>query len=125
MKQEREMKDKGKRLSDPTRMKESEKIDSEQKKYLEKVKKSLLQRYAGIFKIWCISCFGQSATIFIFYKTAKELECVDKTEMTDHINAFLQKTGYFDRFGEQVFVEFDSDENVKKNYEGNYYYRIL
>lgn len=55
----------------------------------------------------------------------RELCDIDRNEILNFINLFLENSGYFSCFNKKIAVEFDSDENVKKNYKGNYYYRLL
>ena len=38
--------------------------------------------------------------------------------------SILNDAGYFKEFNDQVRISFDSDESVRKNYQGNYGLRL-
>ncbi len=64
--------------------------------------------------------------VYIFVKTNEELEKIEdkKYQLENKYKEFLEKNNYpFNKFPNVVF-EFDSDENVENNYEGNYFYRL-
>ena len=66
--------------------------------------------------------------VYIFYKKNKQLAesqtngIVERTK--DEIKNILEKLGYFNEFDDTIKFEFDTHENVKKNYKGNYFYRL-
>ena len=103
--------------------------DEIQKNYLSNLKDAVLSSYKQVFKIFCICNFGDRAFIYIFYKTNRDLIENSKnnvsTQIYNYINHYLEDSGYLNKFGSGILIEFDSDENVKKNYKGNYYYRLL
>lgn len=65
--------------------------------------------------------------VYIFLETTSQRDKLKPDqidEMRDRYLAFLRGFGYpFDKFPNVVF-EFDSDENVRKNYAGSYFYRL-
>lgn len=72
--------------------------------------------------------FGTSLDVLIVYQTDAELAAnkengmLEKTEQ--EFMLILDKIGYIKKFGNIVRVEFESDEIVRKNFEGNYGYRL-
>lgn len=82
-----------------------------------------------IYRTEYVPCFGESLDVFIFYKTDKALKKYKENGMIQKTQRkfmdILKKIGYIKKFNDVVRFEFDSHENVMKNYEGNYYYRIL
>lgn len=101
--------------------------DKEQSKYLSDLENALKSKYREIYKFFYIPCFGKSASLYIFFKTNTELIKYEylKNEIKNYIYSYLNSNGYFKKFNDKITIEFDSDENVNKNYEGNYYYRLL
>lgn len=67
--------------------------------------------------------------VFIFYKTDKELNIYRENGVIEKAKQnfirILGDLGYFEEFDDEVGFIFDSHENVKKNFKGNYYYRLL
>ena len=65
--------------------------------------------------------------VYIFLHTMAQVEALrpeNIDEMKYRYLAFLREYDYpFDRFPNVAF-EFDSDENVRKNYAGSYFYRL-
>ena len=65
--------------------------------------------------------------VYIFMETMWQREKLRPEkidEMKNRYLAFLREFEYpFDKFPNVVF-EFDSDENVRKNYAGSYFYRL-
>ena len=65
--------------------------------------------------------------VYIFLETMKQREKLGSDEIDEMKNcylSFLRDFGYpFDKFP-NVVLEFDSDENVRKNYAGSYFYRL-
>ena len=65
--------------------------------------------------------------VYIFTKTNKELNNLSEKYIenlkSEYLNGLKRNNYPFDKFPNVVF-EFDSDENVRKNYEGSYFYRL-
>jgi len=65
--------------------------------------------------------------VYIFLHTIDQIEGLRSDEIEEMKNRYLEylrKFDYpFDKFPKVVF-EFDSDENVRKNYAGSYFYRL-
>lgn len=76
-----------------------------------------------------VACFGEALGVYVFYKTNKELSMyiengvVERTKQ-NFIRIF-DGLGYFKEFNDNIRFVFDSRQNVKKNFKGNYYYRLL
>jgi hypothetical protein len=69
--------------------------------------------------------FNKSYDAYIYFQTDAELHAmtVDKKEEIQAIYIdYLKKHGYMPNEIERVRFYFDSDENVQKNYGGNYFY---
>ena len=100
--------------------------------YLEKVipriKHWAKKNNCKIYKIECIPIFGEELDILIFYKTNLELEMFKTKKITDltkkEFITILEEIGYTTEFNNNIRINFDSDENVQKNYQGNYGLRL-
>ena len=55
-------------------------------------------------------------------KRYRELSLLDATG--DAIANVLKEIGYVKEFNDKIRLSFDSDENVRKNYQGNYGLRL-
>ena len=81
----------------------------------------------GIQHVITLEDWDDGIGVYIFMETMSQREKLrpDKIdEMTNRYLAFLRDFEYpFDKFPNVVF-EFDSDENVRKNYAGSYFYRL-
>jgi hypothetical protein len=81
-----------------------------------------------IYRFFHLSQFGESLEIYIFYKSNVLLQRNLENGITEKIKTLilekLNQLGYFSEFSSNVLFEFDSDENVKKNYKGNYFLRL-
>lgn len=93
----------------------------------EKIKSILIQEYDyKIYKtIGSYFLFDKSYMIFIYWKTDKELNLITDTvkqKIKKIIIDYFSENNYYPKEVEDVIVYFDSDENVQKNYAGNYFY---
>ncbi len=65
--------------------------------------------------------------VYIFTKTNKELSDLSENQIEnlkfEYLNCLKRNNYPFDKFPNIGFV-FDSDQNVKENYEGSYFYRL-
>ena len=81
-----------------------------------------------IYRIHCIPHSGISVDICIFYKTDKELIIYKESNIIDltkeAVMNILTEICYVEEFNDNVIFTFDSDENVQKNYQGNYGLRL-
>ena len=81
-----------------------------------------------IYRIHCIPHSGISVDTYIFYKTDKELNIYKESNIIDltkeAVMNILTEIGYVEEFNDNVIFTFDSDENVQKNYQGNYGLRL-
>lgn len=113
-------------------IKAMERADKRQWKYFElvdiKIKKWLSQQGYMIYRIEYIPQFGESAEVLIFCQTEAQLAEYKNNGVTELIKKELirlfHEKGYVKKFNDKIYVGFDSDENIQKNYEGNYGYRI-
>ena len=111
---------------------EMEKARLKQWEYLDKaipkIKNWSKVNHCRIYRINCVPHIGKSLDIYIFYKTDKELKryrelsLLEATE--DAIANSLTEIGYVKEFNNNIRISFDSDENVRKNYQGNYGLRL-
>lgn len=84
-----------------------------------------------IHSVECVATFedwDSGIGVFIFFPKEADLRVHANSGMTalleNEFKAILSKLKYpFDKFPDVCF-EFDSDENVQKNYEGNYFWRF-
>lgn len=80
-----------------------------------------------IYKTLPVPYAGMKMYETIFFETNRQLKEYKENGMIDYIKEefieILDKIGYTKKFIDGVDIEFDSDENVKRNYEGNYFYR--
>ena len=116
-------------------MKKFEKMEVFRKKqdaYMVKIKELLFSKNSPfkneIYELYYLSQFGESLEIYIFYKNNKTLLYNLQNGRTENIKTFilekLNELGYFKEFNKNVLFVFDSDENVKKKYKGNYFLRL-
>ena len=127
---------------------EREKLEQKKLSYLDKastkIKAWTKDNGHEIYTVYHVDC-KVHVYIYIFYKTDEELAACKKSGITRKTRAkyleYLREDGYFVEFppGVKYFeiqgcvrefesdIEFvfDSDENVKRNYAGNYGYRLL
>ena len=100
--------------------------------YLEKaiprIKHWAKKNNCKIYNIECVPIFGEELDILIFYKTNLELEMFKTKKITDltkkEFITILEEIGYTTEFNNNIRINFDSDENVQKNYQGNYGLRL-
>ena len=93
----------------------------------EKIKSILIQEYNyKIYKaIGSYFSFDKSYMIFIYWKTDKELDLITdpvRKEIKKIIIDYFLENNYYPNEVEDVIIYFDSDENVQKKYNGNYFY---
>lgn len=102
---------------------------SMKKKAMKILEKDLKKFKVKIYKSMCIPYFGMKMELIIFFEKDSELLRYKENEMTDYIKEkfmeILDEIGYTKIFIDEVKIEFDTDENVKRNYAGNYYFRSL
>lgn len=102
--------------------------------YYVKIARGKMQEWAEInecpiYKVEFVPIDGEILYVNIFYLKDSELKqytengAVEKTKQ--EFLKILKEMGYMDEFNDNIVFEFDSDENVKRNYDGNYYYRLL
>ena len=70
----------------------------------------------------------KSLTVWLFYDTDKtksdyEINGTNEIVKNQYLH-FLTKLGYTIDYLKEVTFYIDSEENVKKNYEGSYFYRL-
>ena len=114
------------------KIQEMDKKNFKQWDYLEKaiprIKHWAKKNNCKIYKIECIPIFGEELDMLIFYKTNLELEMFKTKKITDltkkEFITILEEIGYTTEFNNNIRINFDSDENVQKNYQGNYGLRL-
>ena len=69
-----------------------------------------------------------SLVVWFFYKTDVLVLTYEENGISDQLKSqflnILTELNYSDKYINQVSFEFDSDENVQKNYNGSYFYRL-
>ena len=79
--------------------------------------------YVATFAAW-----DDGIGVWMFFPTDRDLEeyttsGVTKTLKAEYLKILHELNYPFDKFPKVVFT-FDSDENVQRNYEGSYFYRL-
>ena len=79
--------------------------------------------FVAVFESW-----SDSHSLWVFYPTNKDLEEFNRNGTSEKIKqryhlALNSRNFPFAEFP-KVGFEFDSDENVRRNYAGNYFYRL-
>jgi len=102
---------------------------------IDKAKVSILEwakdQGSPIFRIEYVATFedwDNGIEVIVFFDKDAEKYRVENTcfiiKIREHYLHLLEELKYpFDKFPRITFL-FDSDENVKKNYEGSYFYRL-
>ena len=100
-------------------------------KNLKEAEKRVFNRLVGrppIHEIHFVPHGGTLLEIYIFYPTDKDAIENEGTVLTEHVkNIFNEALSSVERgevVGEDVRYEFDSHDNVLKNYQGNYFLRL-
>jgi hypothetical protein len=99
---------------------------------IEKAKKILMEwsKYnnAHIFTVHFVPMFDFSLEVYVFYESDNNIAQNQMTGITDKVKQTFLKAitdmGYMKHFGDNITFIFDSNENVVKNYEGNYFLRL-
>ena len=107
-------------------------LRKKQDMYMMQVKEDLFSESSlvkdKIYKLFHLSQFGESLEIYVFFTSNNLLLHNLQNGTTENIKTFilekLSDLGYFKEFSNNVMFVFDSDENVKKNYKGNYFLRL-
>jgi len=82
-----------------------------------------------IYKIYGIPAGDKvPLQIFIFYKKDKDLQTNIASGLVEQTKTafirILDEVGYFKKHPHDVTFEFDSHQNIKKNYKGSYFFRL-
>ena len=101
--------------------------DTQRRKLLEGMRENVLQKFSQLFNLLYVNGFNANwVNIYVFYKTTAELgNEAEQNEIKKYVIEQLRAIDPCSLFTEKVIFEFDSDENVKRHYKGNYYFRIL
>ena len=79
--------------------------------------------FVAVFEHW-----SDSHSLWVFYPTNKDLEKYTKDGTSERIKEQYQKSLESNSFPFSEFpkvgFEFDSNENVRNNFSGNYFYRL-
>lgn len=98
---------------------------------LSEVRGQLLNQFGvrGVHELFvlfspALSCFG----VYVFYRLNSQIEEAELSGLAEEIKAAifeaLERVGRGPRESLNVKFEFDSHENVEKEYDGNYYDRL-
>lgn len=79
--------------------------------------------YVATFESW-----DNGIEVYVFYRNEEHREKLENggfnNKIKEHYLLLLEEYKYpFDKFSNVKFF-FDSDENIKKNYEGSYFFRL-
>jgi hypothetical protein len=98
---------------------------------LSQVRDRILARFQGtgeLHEFFVLDCSERSFRAFVFYRWERQIEEAERSGLEARIrNAVfneLENVGRGDRRAIQVDFEFDSHDNVERNYGGNYYNRL-
>lgn len=98
-------------------------------KAIKKLNRRLRKFGINIYKTLANPFFGMKLFVIMFFETNRQLKEYEESGMTEYIKEMFRKIldeiGYTKKFIDGVSIEFDTDENVQKNYAGSYYYRSL
>lgn len=98
---------------------------------LSEVRSQILDQFGarGVHELFVLfspaaNCFG----VYVFYNLSAQIEEARRSGLAEEIEVAvldsLERAGRGPRSSLNVNFEFDSHENVEKNYEGNYYDRL-
>lgn len=80
------------------------------------------------YEFFIIDCFENSFRAYVFYRLNSQILVAEKSGLSSEIiNAVyeeIETVGRGDRKTIKVEFEFDSNENIEENYEGDYYMRL-
>lgn len=80
------------------------------------------ENYVDIFKYHFIDQVNSPSEVYIFYKSNQDIYNYAKSGATEVIKEIFYSS-FCDCKKEGISIIVDSDENVKKNYDGNYFFR--
>lgn len=105
--------------------------DEERGRNLEVVRKSLLERLALLCRlhdVWVIPEGDREFRVLVFLEKEKDNEKCKSSGLDQTIIgiafAEIERAGRGNRNEVKIAFEFDSDENVKAKYQGQYWYRL-
>jgi hypothetical protein len=107
-------------------------IEKIQWKLTEKAKKKIIKwakkNSIEIHEIHFIPMYDFSLEIYIFFVSDKCLQVYEENSITQTLKEnfidILSKLEYMDRVSSKIDFVFDSHENVVKNYNGSYFFRL-
>lgn len=95
----------------------------------ENFKKAMLEKNIEIFKIFYYYTEShKDCMFFIFFKTEEELKRFSKGQLDGFKSLYMQilkEAGVLPKYVWRYEFCFGSDENVQKNYNGNYFHATL
>lgn len=104
---------------------------AEQSRNLENVRAAVLSQFKGISPLYAFHILDQSDVDFrayVFFVTNRDIEACQQSgisqQIEDCVYEELERAGRGRKGDIRVAFEFDSDENVIANYEGNYFLRL-
>ena len=99
--------------------------------HLDTVRERVIQRLSGtapIHEIHFAPITMQEIEVYVFYEQNNDLRQCDEKGITGAIKRVFQeeldRVGRGSEAGVKVRFEFDSHENVTKNFQGNYFLRL-
>lgn len=99
---------------------------------IEKAKENLIEwskeNNARIFTMHFVPMFDFSLEVYVFYESDNDIIQNQTNGTTERVKQFFLKVisdlDYMKYFGDSITFVFDSNENIAKNFEGNYFLRL-
>jgi hypothetical protein len=109
----------------------AKRLMAEKFRNLDQVEKNTMTHFSESCALHNVYAFPQKDVdfrVYVFFKKNKDLEAGRSAgilqEITDFVYGEMERAGRGKRGDISVAVEFDSDENVTANFEGDYFMRL-
>ncbi len=113
---------------------EIEKMKKDEKQWdlIDKAKQVLISwakdNNVNVFAVQFVPMFDLSLEVYVFYDNDLEIEKYLNNGISNKVKKVfineLNSLRYFEDFNEKIEFIFDSNENVVKNYQGSYFFRL-
>lgn len=108
------------------------KKDEQQWDLIEKAKSVLIDwsknNNVNVFAVHFVPMFDLSLEVYVFYDNNLEIEQYLNNGISNEVQQIfikeLNHLRYFKDFKDKIEFIFDSNENVVKNYQGSYFFRL-
>lgn len=109
----------------------AEKRDRERSRNLEEVRAAVLARFKRVchlYEFFILPQIDVDFRAYVFFETDRDTEACKRDgttqEIVDFIYSAIEHAGCGRKGQSKVGFEFDSDENVKAHYQGDYFLRL-